>query len=118
MELKIENDNVVVFLGMAEEYLELNDYDTELEVFLSEFEASRQDEVVHDGLTFYRELSLVWEDKEMDYEKASKLYDLLSDLENYTKECRENETDTRVLHEIQKTLDCIDNIKQILSLEF
>ena len=54
----------------------------------------------------------------MDYEKASKLYDLLSDLENYTKECRENETDTRVLHEIQKTLDCIDNIKQILSLEF
>ena len=62
MELKIEKDNEVVFLGMAEEYLELNDYDTELEVFLSEFEASRQDEIVHDGLTFYREMSLVWED--------------------------------------------------------
>ena len=62
MELRIENDNEVIFLGMAEEYLELNDYDTELEVFLSEFEASREDEIVHDGLTFYREMSLVWED--------------------------------------------------------
>ena len=54
----------------------------------------------------------------MDYEKASRLYDLLSDLENYAKECGENETDARVLREIQKTLNCIDNIKQILSLEF
>ena len=62
MEIRIENDNVVVFLGSAEEYLEQNEYDVELEIFLSEFEASRQDEIVHDGLTFYRELSLIWED--------------------------------------------------------
>ena len=62
MELKIEKDNVVVFLGCADEYLELNDYDTELEVFLSEFEASRQDEAEYNDMTFYRELSLIWED--------------------------------------------------------
>ena len=54
----------------------------------------------------------------MDYKKASKLYDLLSDLENYAKECSKNETDTIVLREIQITLNCIDNVKQILSLEF
>lgn len=62
MELRIENDNVIIFEGSAEEYLEQNDYDAELEVFLSEFEASRQDEIVYNGYTFYRELSLIWED--------------------------------------------------------
>ena len=62
MELRIENDNEIIFEGSADEYLEQNDYDAELEIFLSEFEASRQDEIVHDGLTFYREMSLVWED--------------------------------------------------------
>lgn len=62
MELRIENDNEVVFLGTADEYLEQNEYDAELEIFLSEFDASRQDEIVHDGMIFYRELSLIWED--------------------------------------------------------
>ena len=62
MELKIEFENEIIFEGSAELYLEMNDYDTELEVFLSEFEASREDEIVHDGLIFYRELSLIWED--------------------------------------------------------
>lgn len=62
MEIRIENDNEVIFEGSAEEYLEQNDYDTELELFLSEFEASREDEIVYDSLTFYRELSLIWED--------------------------------------------------------
>ena len=62
MELRIENDNVIIFEGSAEEYLEQNDYDTELELFLSEFEASRQDEIVYNGMIFYRELSLIWED--------------------------------------------------------
>lgn len=62
MEIRIENDNEVVFLGSAEEYLEQNEYDTELEMFLSDFETSRKDETVYNGLTFYRELSLIWED--------------------------------------------------------
>ena len=62
MELRIEFENEIIFEGSADEYLEMNDYDAELEIFLSEFEASRQDEIVHDGLTFYREMSLVWED--------------------------------------------------------
>lgn len=62
MELRIENDSEIIFEGSAEEYLEQNDYDAELEEFLSEFEASREDEVVYNGYTFYRELSLIWED--------------------------------------------------------
>lgn len=62
MELRIENENGIVFEGSAEEYLEQNDYDAELEEFLSEFEASREDEIVCNGYTFYRELSLIWED--------------------------------------------------------
>lgn len=62
MELRIEFENEIIFEGSAELYLEMNDYDAELEIFLSEFEASRQDEIVYDGYTFYRELSLIWED--------------------------------------------------------
>ena len=62
MELKIEFENEIIFEGSAELYLEMNDYDTELEAFLSEFEASREDEVVCNGYTFYRELYLIWED--------------------------------------------------------
>ena len=62
MELRIESDNVIIFEGSAEEYLEQNEYDAELELFLSEFEASREDEIVYNGMTFYHELSLIWED--------------------------------------------------------
>ena len=62
MELKIEFENEIIFEGSAEEYLEQNDYDAELEIFLSEFEASRQDEIIYNGMIFYRELSLIWED--------------------------------------------------------
>lgn len=62
MELRIEFENEIIFEGSAELYLEMNEYDAELEEFLSEFEASREDEIVHDGMTFYRELSLIWED--------------------------------------------------------
>ena len=62
MELKIEFENEIIFEGSAEEYLEQNDYDTELEEFLSDFEASREDEIAYNGMIFYRELSLIWED--------------------------------------------------------
>jgi len=62
MEITIEINNNVVYTGLAEDYLFQNEYDDELEMFLSDFETSGQCEVEYNGMMFYKELPIVFVD--------------------------------------------------------
>ena len=54
----------------------------------------------------------------MDYNKTVMLYDLLSDFIDYSKQCKNGETNDGTLYEIEKAIENAENIQVILSLEF
>ena len=62
MEIEVRIDNEVVFYGLAEDYLFMNDNDVELELLLDKLESKPYNSIVRfEDLRIEKLLDLLWE---------------------------------------------------------